>query len=1066
MHLHGRIVPDDDGANLVLGTGTAADFGRAYLTERWAARFVTELFREFTVVFVGYSVADPVMSYLVDALAAERDMGARFANAYAFAPHDGAPEGEDKARDSWHAKNVKPILYDSRDGHRLLGETLIAWARIRSDPFQARSQIALNDIGKLPAGPSDPVVERVVWALEDPVAARSLADAPPIVDEGDFPKIERWLDAFQEAGLLSCDATEANPGSGDQDPAFVRLVDSGYQALNPSTLDATRNYLAYWIARHLQVPQVLAWVLKNGGHMHPALRDMIQRNLSDANSDIPPRLRVLWTILSNYEPGDPRGVLWSSRHYSAACSDSERRRIEDEVISNLEPELIVVPGPTSHMQFARYFDGDTGPIPLIDACGHPKLVVGDENTESYVEGILRKEGVLSRHAERLTTHLEQALALAKEDDEIYSDSSLYRPSIAAHEQNRHRESGGMGHLIDLVRDAYLELAANSHPRGENLLRRWVQSGQPLFRRLALHALTEDPKSDIQVAKKLLVSGPRCGVWDWELQREVLRFLRLAGTRLPRALRIEIVRTIHTGPKPKPRNPPPNYPAWIRREQALRLHKLSVSGARLDKQSRELAEELEVDQDADVERDEFTSWHGEARWIGDEEFAPQNLLDGTASDVASAIRKEDVSQDEFRGLARAQPETAVQALEELAAEGIWPANFWKWYLWSVPSSPEGSEADIRLHERAARLLANAPSELFDEMDATVAELVKELAKTYGPDREPEIAQLWEEGWNAVGRRAPAQIVALDDPLTEALNDAAGKLADAALSRLSKYRLGVGERLPEPVRMYFDAIAEEANGHLGRVMLATRLHYLFAVDQDWVAERLIPRFRRGASEEASNLWYAYGWSRTIGPDLLLALKEAFIEVFQAGDLNARTERNLTLLFMTICLEAPDELTADEVHAVVGVMSEEALKTALASLRERLKGEVAERAQIWREKVDSWLREYWPPRADRNTPGTARAMVDMLAECGDAYPEAAEWALDHLQPIQGNLFRLRESGQATRFPGPTLEILCKVIGPDGLALQYRYTLREILDEVKDARREVEGDPRFQRLYRNAAQ
>ena len=74
VHLHGRIFPNDDGSNLVL---TAADFGRAYLTEQWAARFVTELFREFTVVFVGYSIGDPVMSYMVDALAAERAKGAR-----------------------------------------------------------------------------------------------------------------------------------------------------------------------------------------------------------------------------------------------------------------------------------------------------------------------------------------------------------------------------------------------------------------------------------------------------------------------------------------------------------------------------------------------------------------------------------------------------------------------------------------------------------------------------------------------------------------------------------------------------------------------------------------------------------------------------------------------------------------------------------------------------------------------------------------------------------------------------------------------------------------------------
>ena len=1063
VHLHGRIVPDEGGANLVL---TAADFGRAYLTERWAARFVTELFREFTVVFVGYSVADPVMSYLVDALAAERDKGARFANAYAFAPHNGTPEGKNRARDSWHAKNVRPVLYDDREGHRLLSETLIAWVRIRSDPFHARPQIALNDIGILPAGPNDPVVERVVWALEDPVAAAALAEAPPTVDEGDFPKIERWLDAFQEAGLLSCDAADANPGAGAEGPAFVRLVDSGYQSQNPNTLDTTRRCLAYWIARHLHVPQVLAWMLKNGGRMHPALRDMVEANLSDAKSPIPPRLRLLWTILSNYEPRNLRGVLWSSKHYLAAASDPERRRVEDEVIADLAPELIVVPGPTTHVQFARYFDGNTEPIAPIDACGHPKLVVGGENTEFYVERILRKEGVLARHAERLTTHLEQALALAEEDDAIYSDSSLYRASIKAHDQNRHRETGGLGHLIDLVGDAYLEVAAIDRARAENLLRRWVLSRKPLFTRLALHALTEDPKSDINLARTLLLTRRPRGVWNWELQREVLRLFRKAGARLPRDLRVEIVRAIHEGPKPKPRNPPPNYPALIRREQALRLHKLSVSGARLDKKSRELAEGLEVERDADAERDEFLRWRGEARWIGDEEFAPQDLLEGTVADVARAIRDESASQDQFRGLARAQPEKAIEALEELAAEGTWRADFWKWFLWSVPNSPEGEEADIRLHERAARCLVNAPDWLFDEVEDAVAELVKELARTYGTDREGEIAELWEKGWNAVRRRAPSQIVALDEPLTDALNDAAGKLADAALARLSKYRPRVGNRLPEPVRGYFNAITEEPSGHLGRVMIATRLHYLYAVDQDWVSERLIPRFRPGESEEANNLWYAYGWSRTIGPDLLLALKQAFIDLFRAGNLNARTERNLTLLFMTICLEAPGELTGEEVHVVVGVMSEAALTTVLASLQERLKGEAAERAEVWREKVGRWLRAYWPARADRNTPGTATAMVDLLAECGDAFPDATDWALDYLQPIDTNLFRLRESGQATSRPGPTLEILSRVIGPEGIAPQYRYTLREILDEMGEADDEMQGNVRFQRLYRQAAE
>jgi hypothetical protein len=47
---------------------TDSDFGRAYLTEGWARRFLVDLFRHFTVLFVGYSHSDTVMHYLARAL--------------------------------------------------------------------------------------------------------------------------------------------------------------------------------------------------------------------------------------------------------------------------------------------------------------------------------------------------------------------------------------------------------------------------------------------------------------------------------------------------------------------------------------------------------------------------------------------------------------------------------------------------------------------------------------------------------------------------------------------------------------------------------------------------------------------------------------------------------------------------------------------------------------------------------------------------------------------------------------------------------------------------------------
>lgn len=73
-YLHGIIDTDNDpdGEQLIF---TSGDFGSAYLTERWASRFITELFRHFTILFIGYSLNDPVLRYMTDAIAAERNKG-------------------------------------------------------------------------------------------------------------------------------------------------------------------------------------------------------------------------------------------------------------------------------------------------------------------------------------------------------------------------------------------------------------------------------------------------------------------------------------------------------------------------------------------------------------------------------------------------------------------------------------------------------------------------------------------------------------------------------------------------------------------------------------------------------------------------------------------------------------------------------------------------------------------------------------------------------------------------------------------------------------------------------
>jgi hypothetical protein len=68
LHLHGLLSakPNDlELGNLIL---TSADFGEAYVTDSYCSRFVVELLRNFTVVFIGYSLNDRIMRYLLDAI--------------------------------------------------------------------------------------------------------------------------------------------------------------------------------------------------------------------------------------------------------------------------------------------------------------------------------------------------------------------------------------------------------------------------------------------------------------------------------------------------------------------------------------------------------------------------------------------------------------------------------------------------------------------------------------------------------------------------------------------------------------------------------------------------------------------------------------------------------------------------------------------------------------------------------------------------------------------------------------------------------------------------------------
>ena len=73
VYLHGRI-----NSRIRRGGGrqgfvvSSSDFGRAYLAEAWATRFIRDLLDQYTVVLLGYSANDPPVRYLLQGLHTRR----------------------------------------------------------------------------------------------------------------------------------------------------------------------------------------------------------------------------------------------------------------------------------------------------------------------------------------------------------------------------------------------------------------------------------------------------------------------------------------------------------------------------------------------------------------------------------------------------------------------------------------------------------------------------------------------------------------------------------------------------------------------------------------------------------------------------------------------------------------------------------------------------------------------------------------------------------------------------------------------------------------------------------
>lgn len=497
VYLHGQIPagagPDDPALqDLVF---TSGDFGLAYLTERWASRFVTDLFTGYEILFVGYSLEDPVMRYLMDAFAADRDRAGAapdsLPRAWAFAEHyDAADEAKQVAK--WRSKGVEPIPYLVGPGHdhSLLYRTLAEWARRKRYGLEAKVKLAEEAAALTPSAPyTGPRMDAAKWALEDVAAVRRFVEADVVAPIEWLPVLEGW-------GLLSRSRDPGRP---------VALI--GCQPGNEATpLGAETHLMALWLTRHLDRPELLDWVLAQG-MPHPELQRLISFRLAmqlpatgssagpQERCHLDPALERAWRIVASpvlrrhtWSPYDIGGHV---ERMKAAAYDP---LVRYEILRQLAPVLRLRSAAPYRAIQRTLSAGKSGTAPAapalrdyieIDvelASGLQATVIGDALGQHPDRNM-----VLGRMAEELTALLEQCLdlfALGDQASETDDPGLFRRGSIKRHEQDRHRE--GWTLLIDLARDGMTALRATRPDGAEALLAKWKTVPYPLFRRMVLN----------------------------------------------------------------------------------------------------------------------------------------------------------------------------------------------------------------------------------------------------------------------------------------------------------------------------------------------------------------------------------------------------------------------------------------------------------------------------------------------------------------------------------------------------------------------------------------------------
>ena len=528
VYLHG-LMPNskDDKTRLNQLILTSGDFGRAYLQEGWARRFLLELFRNFTVCFIGYSLNDAVVRYLTDAINADIEQGeTSFNSLYAFC--------SSKESDRWIEKGVVPISLTS---YQYLAPTIQKWSESYTNEKAVKEKIIRSCAGKK-APKNENKLAQVIWALSD-----NSGEMGKIFAELEPPADISWLDKLEEKKLSSDDLKLFNvdtelplrnisllnrPLSYDKTEYSSIFVDS----VSWSSKDPLLNEIGNWLVKnYLGNTHLIAKAYNSTPRtwfkikVHLALLGY-QTISRKCEKELTPFMRTLWNLYlegKSYQSDN----FWLEDYSRNILKKGKLTRDKLVLLSNLLSPKIKISEKTNYYGKSRSIQINQR-LQLDCRINLPlnNLTELKINLKKYLNDNPKDSKKLLN---LFDSKLNECLTL----NELIgnSDTIIFRvPSVFEHPQNDKRGHSGWERLIELVRDCWVILFQHNKREALRVAQNWAKSQFPSYKRLYLFTATFVNGNCVHWLNFLCKFKAK-NLWDPQLKREISQLLLKQGKNL-------------------------------------------------------------------------------------------------------------------------------------------------------------------------------------------------------------------------------------------------------------------------------------------------------------------------------------------------------------------------------------------------------------------------------------------------------------------------------------------------------------------------------------------------------